>query len=134
MMYLVGVLIVVALGLGSRSFGAYLPTFIAEYSGDTLWALMVFFGLGLLAPYSRIWQRAAVALAVSLTVEVSQLYQAPWINALRHTRLGGLVLGFGFLWSDLVCYSIGIGIGVLFELAVYHYICAKTRTARKVSQ
>jgi hypothetical protein len=123
--YLVGVLTVVALGLGSRRFGAYLPTFIADYAGDTLWALMVFLGLGLLTPDSRSWQRAAVALAVSYLVEVSQLYQAPWIEALRHTTLGGLVLGFGFLWSDLVCYSIGVGIGVLLELVVYHYICAK---------
>jgi hypothetical protein len=30
-------------------------------------------------------------------------------------RVGGLVLGYGFLWSDLVCYAVGIGAGVLAE-------------------
>jgi hypothetical protein len=131
MTYLVGVLIVVALGLGSRRFGTYLPAFIAEYAGDTLWALMMFLSLGLIAPCSFIWRRAAVALLVSYTVEVSQLYRAPWIEALRHTTLGGLVLGFGFLWSDLVCYSVGVGIGVLLEIAAS--VGAKIRDAHKLS-
>ena len=132
-LYLVGVLTVVALGLGSRRFGTHLPAFIAEYAGDTLWALMVFLSLGLFAPRSCIWRRAAVALAVSYAVEVSQLYQAPWIEALRHTTFGGLVLGFGFLWSDLVCYSVGVGTGVLLELSAYHLAGANTRAAHKSS-
>jgi hypothetical protein len=129
-----GVLAVVALGLGSRRFGAHLPTFIAEYAGDTLWALMVFLSLGLIAPRSSVWWRAAVALVISYTVELSQLYQAPWIEALRRTTLGGLVLGFGFLWSDLVCYSVGVGTGVLLELVAYRYTRAKTQTPHKLSR
>ncbi|MGC1718192.1 MAG: hypothetical protein WA746_04335 [Isosphaeraceae bacterium] len=31
------------------------------------------------------------------------------------TTMGGLILGFGFLWSDLACYSLGVGLGVLVE-------------------
>ncbi|MFZ4705216.1 MAG: hypothetical protein ACOYMF_04325 [Bacteroidales bacterium] len=30
-------------------------------------------------------------------------------------RIGGVVLGFGFLWSDLICYLVGISFGFLFE-------------------
>jgi hypothetical protein len=48
-------------------------------------------------------------------VEISQLYHAPWIDSIRQTALGGLVLGFGFLWTDLVCYSVGIFIGSFTE-------------------
>ena len=40
-------------------------------------------------------------------IELSQLYHALWIDAIRNTTLGGLIIGFGFLWSDLVCYTIG---------------------------
>jgi hypothetical protein len=28
------------------------------------------------------------------------------------------VLGFGFLWTDLVCYSVGVMIGVIAESAI----------------
>ena len=48
-------------------------------------------------------------------VEVGQLYHAPWIDSIRRTTLGGLVLGFDFVWSDLACYAVGVGLGVLIE-------------------
>ncbi len=54
--------------------------------------------------------RAALSLATAFVVELSQLYHAPWIDSIRQTTLGGLVLGFGFLWTDLLCYSVGIAI------------------------
>jgi hypothetical protein len=48
-------------------------------------------------------------------IEISQLYHAPWIESLRSHPLGGLILGFGFLWSDLVCYTFGVVFGYLME-------------------
>lgn len=62
--------------------------------------------------------RAAISLALAFLVEISHLYHAPWIDLIRQTTLGGLVLGFGFLWSDLVCYSVGIATGSLTELGI----------------
>jgi hypothetical protein len=49
-------------------------------------------------------------------IELSQLYHSNWIDAIRQTTLGGLVLGYGFLWSDLLAYTIGVGIGVTIEI------------------
>ena len=48
-------------------------------------------------------------------IEVSQLYHAEWIDSIRATTLGGLVLGYGFLWNDLVAYIIGVGVGMFCE-------------------
>lgn len=107
-----------ALGLGSRRFGTSLPTLVATYAGDTLWALTVFLVAGALSPRARMSRRAAIALAVSYGVEISQLYHAPWIDSLRRSTLGGLTLGVGFLWSDLVCYTVGVAAGVLLERVV----------------
>ena len=50
-----------------------------------------------------------------MLVEVSQLYKAPWIDSIRRTTLGGLVLGYDFVWSDLACYAVGVGLGVAVE-------------------
>jgi len=113
--YLGCAIIVVGFGLASRRYGAYLPEFIASYAGDTLWALLVFLLISAVTPKTRLRNRATVALVISYLVEISQLYHAPWIDGIRHTTLGGLVLGFGFLWSDLVCYAVGVGIGLLFD-------------------
>lgn len=105
-------------GLASRCFGDSLPAFPAEYAGDTLWALLVFLGVSALRPDARLWIRGTMALGVAFLVELSQLYHAAWIDGIRATTIGGLVLGFGFLWSDLVCYAVGVGIGIVVERGV----------------
>ena len=110
---LVGV--VVATGLGSRRFRPHLPAFVAAYAGDTLWALAAFLGIGLLLPRASTWRVALLAISFSVMIEVSQLYHAPWIDSVRGTTVGGLVLGFGFVRSDLACYAVGVGLGVLVE-------------------
>lgn len=118
LVYLLCAMVVVLLGLASRRYGNYLPPFLSEYAGDTLWALLVFLGVSALRPNARLWSRGATALAIAFLVEISQLYHAFWIDAIRSTKIGGLVLGFGFLWSDLVCYVVGIGIGIILDWAV----------------
>lgn len=113
--YAVAFLLVIAAGLGSRVFGRHLPWFVATYAGDTLYATMVFVGLGIVAPRWSTARLAATALAISCAIEVSQLYHAPWIDAIRRTLPGALVLGHGFLWSDLACYVAGVTLGVGVE-------------------
>ncbi|MBD2699014.1 DUF2809 domain-containing protein [Spirosoma sp. BT702] len=101
-------------GLASRRFlGDF--SFIRMYVGDALWALMIFFGLAFIFRHWSTQAIAVAALGFSFGIEISQLYHEPWIDSLRATRLGGLILGFGFLWSDLLCYSAGVGIGVLVD-------------------
>ena len=117
-LYFIAAIVVVALGLASRRYGDVLPQFIAEYAGDTLWALMVFLGICILWPGSSAWRAAVAALLISYCVEVSQLYHAAWIDTLRRTTLGRLTLGSGFLWSDLVCYTAGAAAGVVLDRAL----------------
>jgi hypothetical protein len=108
----------VCLGLGSRRFGNSLPGFVAAFAGDTLWALVAFLGIGLILPRASTWRVAALAMSFSVTIEVSQLYHAPWIDSIRRTTLGGLILGYGFLWSDIACYAVGVGLGMLIAKAL----------------
>jgi hypothetical protein len=117
-LYFIAAIVVVALGLASRRYGDVLPQFIAEYAGDTLWALMVFLAICVIWPRVRVSRAAIAALLISYGVEVSQLYHAAWIDTLRRTTLGRLTLGSGFLWSDLVCYTAGAAAGVVLDRAL----------------
>jgi Protein of unknown function (DUF2809) len=107
--------LVCLMGLGSRRYAQVLPGFIAAYAGDTLWALMAFLGIGLILPRSSTRTISCLAMAFSVAIEISQLYHASWIDSIRETTLGGLVLGFGFLWSDLACYAVGVGLGAMID-------------------
>lgn len=106
---------VLLLGFASRRFlGEY--SFIRLYVGDGLWALMIFFGLAFAFHHWSTQTIAAVALIFCFSIELSQLYHAPWIDSLRASSMGGLILGFNFVWSDLLCYSVGVGIGALLNV------------------
>jgi len=116
--YLLITLVVVVLGLGSRGFRGELPGFLGEYAGDTLWATMVFLLIALVWNRALTWKIGLAAGLFCLGIEVSQLYHAAWIDALRGNRLGALVLGHGFLWSDLVCYAAGVAMAWGGEVVV----------------
>ncbi|MBL9161987.1 MAG: DUF2809 domain-containing protein [Planctomycetaceae bacterium] len=111
-------LLTIALGLASRRYAAALPSFIAAYAGDALWAAMVFWIAALLLPRTSTRTLASAALGISVAVELSQLYHAPWIDDLRASRLGALALGHGFLRSDLVCYAAGVLAAAMVDIAV----------------
>ena len=113
--YLLLAILTMLVGLASRRYLPYLPSFIGEYSGDVLWALLLFLVVSFVLACRPRFQRCIISLVLAFAVEVSQLYHAPWIDSIRNTTLGGLVLGFGFLWSDLVCYLVGITAGVLAD-------------------
>jgi hypothetical protein len=116
----------VILGIGSRRYGEHLPGFVAAYAGDTLWAFVAFLAIGLLLPRAPTWAIAFPAMSFSVLIELSQLYHAPWIDSIRRTTLGGLALGYGFLWSDLACYAVGIGLGVVCEYGAA-FVAARPR-------
>ena len=109
---------VVFVGLASRRYQAVLPKFVGEYAGDTLWALMLSLLVSALLAGRTVAYRATISLVLAFLVEISQLYHAPWIDSIRNTTLGGLVLGFAFLWTDLVCYTVGIIIGAVAEFGL----------------
>ena len=119
----------VLLGLSSRRYASLLPAFFARYSGDTLYAVMIFIGVAFLFPRWRSVRVAVVSLLFCYAIEVSQLYHAPWMDDIRHSMLGGLIFGFGFLWSDLLCYTVGVTFSLLSELA-FDKMSAGRRAAR----
>jgi len=119
-LYALLILLVIATGLLWRSRILPLPPFAFKYGGDALWALVVFLGCGFLLRRTSTLRIALIALAVSWSVEVFQLYQAPWIEAVRATVFGRLVLGSTFNWPDLLAYAFGILAGALAER---HFAC-----------
>lgn len=110
------IIIIIILGLCSRKMASSISDFLNAYLGDALWALMVFIGVGFVFRKTKTKTIALIGISFCYLIELSQLYQANWINEIRRTTLGGLVLGYGFLWSDLVAYFIGISVGAAIEI------------------
>lgn len=111
-------ILIMVLGLGSRAFSNVLPNTINTYLGDSLWAAMIFTGCGFLFQKMKTMLTGIISLSFCFIIEISQLYHAEWIDRIRDTSLGGLVLGYGFLWSDIEAYTIGIAFCAAIERLV----------------
>jgi hypothetical protein len=119
--YLLMIFIVICLGLLSRKMTNYIPDIIDLFLGDSLWALMVYLFIRMLF---KNWSTNKVVLTGILfcfIIEFSQLYHDDWIDMIRRTTLGGLILGYGFLGSDLAAYLLGIGFGIIIDRIIEEY-------------
>ncbi len=108
---------VIAVGLLWRSGLVPLSAPLAKYGGDALWALVVFLGFGFVYARLSTTRLALLAVCFAWAIEFSQLYHADWIDGLRATLPGRLILGSTFNSPDLLAYVAGIALGVLAERA-----------------
>ncbi|WP_353051332.1 DUF2809 domain-containing protein [Fictibacillus enclensis] len=117
--YLLLIVIMIIFGLASRANGSSHPAFLAENAGDALWAAMVYFGFRFLFVRKSLQTAMLLSVLFSFGIEFSQLYQADWINQIRNTLLGALILGKGFLAVDLVRYTAGIIVAVFLDWCIF---------------
>ncbi len=100
---IIGIILLIPIGLISRRIG-WIPT----ETGDALWAMMIFCLWRIVLHNKKLPTVAIVSLAHCYLVEFSQMITWRWLVSFRQTFIGHMMLGQGFLWIDLLAYSIGI--------------------------
>ena len=116
--YASAVLVVIAPGCGPGRTRPGCRGRWQKYAGDALWGLVVFLGVGLVLHGLPTRAAAGLAVAFACAVEASQLVHAQWLDAVRGTLPGGLVLGTPaatFAWGDIAAYLAGIAAGTVAE-------------------
>lgn len=100
---IIGIILLIPIGLISRRIG-----WIPAETGDALWAMMVFCLWRIVLHNKKLPLVAITSLAHCYLVEFSQMITWRWLVSFRQTFIGHMMLGQGFLWIDLLAYSIGI--------------------------
>ncbi|MBQ1677369.1 MAG: DUF2809 domain-containing protein, partial [Bacteroidaceae bacterium] len=100
---IIGIILLIPIGLISRRI-SWIPT----ETGDALWAMMVFCLWRIVLQNKKLPLVAITSLAHCYLVEFSQMITWRWLVSFRQTFIGHMMLGQGFLWIDLLAYSIGI--------------------------
>jgi hypothetical protein len=115
LIYLSLIIVTVIVGLVSRELSsAVVPLFV----GDILWGLAVFLLMRFIFIKQSLSFTITISIIYSYATEFSQLYNAPWIDNMRQTFFGKVMLGETFFVGDIASYTIGIGLGVLVELSL----------------
>ncbi|PWU10213.1 MAG: DUF2809 domain-containing protein [Verrucomicrobia bacterium] len=108
----------IALGLATRSTLFHLPRILGKYPGDSLWAVMIFLGIGMMFPALSTPRTAWLAAVICFVVETMKLVPWAWLISLRETALGHLFLGRTFTWQNYIAYSVGVILASLGEALI----------------
>ena len=108
-------LLAAAFGLATRTPVVSDWPIIGTYGGDAAWTMAACGGFRAILPGRSSVVISAAGLAASFLVEASQTVSVEWLDDFRETRIGALLLGRSFLWSDLVAYSVGATISWVLD-------------------
>jgi hypothetical protein len=111
-------LLTIILGLLSRSRFNPFPMSFGKHPGDALWAVMVYWITTFIAPARSAGFRSAIALGISILDELSQAFHSAWLDGIRSTTIGHLVLGADFSVKDIAAYAVGIGLVAVIDIIV----------------
>lgn len=107
---LISLILIVPIGYIVR-FSQGIPGWVSDSFGsvayEIFWIVLVQFFYPKASP---LWTAIAVCLA-TCAIEFLQLWQPPFLQAIRATLPGRLVLGNTFLWSDFPPYFVGSFLG-----------------------
>ena len=110
---LVGMVCIIPLGYFVRfSKGLHAPL-LQDIGGSLAYQILLMFGVAFLFPRLSRRRCAIGGFAFSCAVEFLQLWQAPFILAVRATWPGRLILGNTFIWADFPPYALGCLLGGL---------------------
>jgi hypothetical protein len=89
-------------------------TIIRPYIGDFLVVILIYcFVKSFLN--TPVWSTALAVLLFSYAVEISQYFH--FINklGLQHSKIGRIIMGTSFGWTDIAMYTAGIGVVIFME-------------------
>jgi hypothetical protein len=116
--YLLLFIFFIWLALATRHHPQWFYPIVAKYGGDTIWAGDFLFFFRAIFPKTSLLKLAIFNYLFGVADEVSQLWHTPWLDSIRHTTFGRLMLGLGFMWSDLVCYFVGTAIAAGIAISI----------------
>ena len=98
------------LGYGLR-FYAPVPGWLRDASGGVAYVIFWMFAAVLVKPASAALQVSITVLALTCGIEFLQLWHPAWLEQIRRTLPGRLILGTTFDWLDFPPYLLGAILG-----------------------
>ena len=84
-----------------------------DYSGGAAYVILWILAYAFIRPMAPALPVALIVLFITCCLEFLQLWHPAWLEAIRRTWPGRLILGTTFEWSDFPPYFVGAVIGFL---------------------
>jgi hypothetical protein len=112
-LWILGLFVVIPVGLSTKFMQGSGPLFEwwRDSAGDFLYQIALMLVMLVIRPKLPIVPLAWGTFFYSSIIEFTQLIRTPWLDALRLTIFGRLVLGSTFVWDDFIYYFLGSWLG-----------------------
>ena len=109
--FLVALAVITPLGFATKSYGGPAQDWVRYSAGGVLYVVFFVLLAHAVRPGLPVLRVALVVFLATSAVEVLQLWHPPFLEALRSHRLGRVLLGNVFSWSDFPHYALGAALG-----------------------
>ena len=114
----------VVAGLAVRFAHLGLAFSVVKYGGSGLWAVMIYWLCSTLRPSWPSTWNVAISGVLGTAVEFLKLYDPPWLDTVRRTLPGIIILGRIFNWRDIATYWIAISLAAGLDLLIRRTLVA----------
>ena len=118
----------VSVGLGTKVYVGPGDAWVHAHGGGLIYVCFWILAALLLWPRAAYWKVSGAVFLVTAGIEFAQLWTPSWLQAIRATRPGALVLGTTFSPADFVYYALG----AVAALPLVH-LCRAARTEPGIS-
>jgi hypothetical protein len=106
--------VITLIGLGAKFYPGPGRRWLNDTFGGTPYEIFWILLIAIIFPRAKAIYIAIGVLIATCSLEFLQLWQPAWLQTIRGTLLGRLILGNTFSWSDFPYYFIGCALGWLW--------------------
>jgi hypothetical protein len=111
-------LLLIPIGLGTKFYRGPFEQWVHLYAGDIFYPMFWYFLARFVWPRLPCLWGAVGVFGFCALIEVSQMWKPVFLQTLRQTFFGAVLLGSGFDWPDFLYYAVGVGIAVGIEWGI----------------
>lgn len=112
---MLSLLLLIPLGLATKTYVGLGQKWVNDYAGDIFYEIFwCLFFFAIFYSKSAIDKIAIFVFTCTCVIEIAQLWSNPWLQTIRSSLLGRLLLGTTFSWWDFPHYLLGSVIGWLW--------------------
>ncbi len=107
-------IVLTPLGFLTKAYHGFAAHWVNDSLSGLLYVMFWCFVGYLLCPQCSVKKIAVTVFLLTSVLEIGQLWHPEFLEMLRATYLGKVVLGTTFVWSDFIYYAFGAFLGFLW--------------------
>lgn len=114
--YFMCIIIAIILTIMIENYKNVLPLSIGNYLENVLKALIIYLFIAFIFKKISAINISVISMLICSCFSISNLCEIPWVDNIKNTSIGLFILGNSFVYTDLICYLVGVILGFVLEM------------------